>query len=236
MGKLSAEDITREVELKGCTVVDISGYTNLHSAIKVKCGKGHIFETSLAQMRHPSFECPICNKTDFVNPRQVPQKKKGSYRIVAFDQATEHFGVSVWDDGQLVYYTLYIFRGDMIARLLKIQELVGNIILKEWEPDYVAMEEIQYKDSALMTFKVLSMLLGIIEVECLKAGVPHEVVLPNVWRKYAGTCGKTRKEEKILSVAKVKEKFGISVTDDVAEAILIGSYVVKTHRQMAFGG
>lgn len=42
------------------------------------------------------------------------------------------------------------------------------------------MEEIQYKDSALMTFKVLSMLLGIIEVECLKAGVPHEVVLPNV--------------------------------------------------------
>ena len=98
------------------------------------------------------------------------------------------------------------------------------------------MEEIQYKDSALMTFKVLSMLLGIIEVECLKAKVPHEVVLPNVWRKYAGTCGKTRKEEKILSVAKVKEKFGISVSDDVAEAILIGSYVVKTHRQMAFGG
>ena len=42
------------------------------------------------------------------------------------------------------------------------------------------MEEIQYKDSALMTFKVLSMLLGVIEVEFLKEGVPHEVVLPNV--------------------------------------------------------
>ena len=187
-------------------------------------------------MRHPSFECPICSNVNFINPREVPKKKDGSYRVVAFDQATEHFGVSVWDDGKLVYYTLYVFRGDMVARLLKIQELIGNIILKEWKPDYVVMEEIQYKDSALMTFKVLSMLLGVIEVECLKEGVPHEVVLPNVWRKYAGTCGKTRKEEKILSVAKVKEKFGISVSDDVAEAILIGSYAVKTHKQMAFGG
>ena len=95
MAKLSKEDITKEVELKGYSIVDISGYTNLHSVIKVKCSHGHIFETSLAQMRHPSFECPICSNVNFINPREVPKKKDGSYRVVAFDQATEHFGASI---------------------------------------------------------------------------------------------------------------------------------------------
>lgn len=32
-------------------------------------------------------------------------------------------------------------------------------------------------------------------------------------------------------MAKVKEKYGISVSDDIAEAILIGSYAVKTYRK-----
>ena len=33
----------------------------------------------------------------------------------------------------------------------------------------------------------------------------------------------------MLSKAKVKEKYNIDVSDDVAEAILIGSYAVKVH-------
>jgi hypothetical protein len=72
------------------------------------------------------------------------------------------------------------------------------------------------------------MLLGIVEEVCGENNIPYEVVSPNVWRKYAGTCGKSRKEEKLLSIALVKEKYDITVTDDVAEAILIGNYAVKT--------
>ena len=89
------------------------------------------------------------------------------------------------------------------------------------------MEDIQYQNG-IITFKILAMLLGIIEEACAENNIPYEVVSPNVWRKYAGTCGKSRKEEKLLSIAIVKEKYNITVSDDVAEAILIGSYAVKT--------
>lgn len=65
------------------------------------------------------------------------------------------------------------------------------------------MEDIQYQHGAVVTYKILAMLLGVIEVCCMKHGINYEVVSPNVWRKYAGTCGKTRTEEKQLSVATV---------------------------------
>ena len=100
------------------------------------------------------------------------------------------------------------------------------------------MEDIQYQYGAVLTYKILAMLLGIIEVACNEANVKYEVVSPNVWRKYAGTAGKSRREEKMLSVAVVKEKYGVKVTDDVAEAILIGRYGAMNHKpevKMAFG-
>jgi hypothetical protein len=100
------------------------------------------------------------------------------------------------------------------------------------------MEDIQYQANGILTFKILAMLLGIIQEVCCENNIEFDVVQPNVWRKYAGTNGKNRREEKILSVAKVKEKFGINVSDDVAEAILIGIYGTRTHAPkitMAFG-
>ena len=87
-----------------------------------------------------------------------------------------------------------------------------------------------------MTFKILAMLLGIIQTTCCENDVECNVVSPNVWRKYAGTAGKDRKQEKQLSVAVVKQKYGITVSDDIAEAILIGYYGTKLQREKpAFG-
>ena len=42
------------------------------------------------------------------------------------------------------------------------------------------MEDIQYQTNGLMTFKVLAMLLGIVETACGKMGAPFETVSPNV--------------------------------------------------------
>ena len=91
------------------------------------------------------------------------------------------------------------------------------------------MEDIQYQQNGILTFKILAMLLGILQELCCENNIEFEVVSPNVWRKYAGTNGKNRREEKLLSVGKVKEKFSISVSDDVAEAILIGMYGTRVH-------
>lgn len=238
MARLTHQQIYEEVQAAGYELIDDSKYTNMQSRIIIKCPQGHLIETCLADFRHPSFTCPVCDKdVHFVNPSVVPFKGD-AYRIIAFDQATEKFGLSIFDDGQLVFYSLYTFSGDMLSRLTKIKKFISDIVIKEWKPDFVMMEDIQYQKNGILTFKVLAMLLGIIQVSCNEADVPFEAVSPNVWRKYAGTAGKDRRQEKLLSVAVVKEKYDIKVSDDIAEAILIGHYGARMHKKdpgMAFG-
>jgi len=236
MGRLSVDAIKAEVESKGYILVDASNYTNMNSLITIRCAKGHLIQTSIADFRLPSFTCPQCDKVDFVNPTAVPPKT--GYRVIAFDQATENFGLSVFDDGKLQFFNLYNFVGKFNDRLHQIKRFVENIVIKEWKPDFIVMEDIQYQYGAVLTFKILAMLLGVLEELCTEYGIEYEVVSPNVWRKYAGTCGKTRLQEKQLSVAVVKEKYGVKVNNDVAEAILIGRYGVMNHAgpiQNAFG-
>lgn len=237
MAKLSKEQIQTEVEAKGYKLLNADGYSNMNSIITVQCEKGHAIEVSMADFRRASFECPVCDSdVNFRNPIAVPEK--GNVRVIGFDQATEKFGLSIWDDGKLSFFNLYTFTGTLAQRLVKAKKLVEEIVIKEWKPDYIVMEDIQYQHGAVLTYKVLAMLLGIIEELCTEHGIKYEVVSPNVWRKFAGTCGKTRQEEKKLSVATVKQKYNVNVSDDVAEAILIGNYGAKVYRMdvgMAFG-
>lgn len=230
MAKLNEEQIKEELQKKQYTLIDASNYKNMNSRITIKCPHGHLIETSMAEFRHPSFVCPSCDSNiDFINPRFVPKKEDKTFRLIGFDQATEKFGVSIWDNNKLVFYSLLTFSGDMIHRLIKIKKFIEEVVIPQWKPDFIVMEDIQYQQNGLTTYKVLAMLLGLIQVQLVEQGVKYEVVSPNVWRKYAGTCGKNRKEEKILSVAKVKEKYGINVSDDIAEAILIGWYGIRLH-------
>ena len=237
MGKLNTEQIAAELAVKGVKLVDASGYTNMNSDIKVCCAKGHVFTTNIASVRKPSFCCPMCEHVDFVNPQDIPEKGN-SFRIIAFDQATEKFGFSIFDDGKLTYYRLYLFSGALSNRLVQIAHFVKDFVIQRCKPDFIIMEDIQYQNNGLMTFKVLAELLGIIDVLCTDSHIEHQTVSPNVWRKYSGTNGKNRREEKMLSVGKVQEQYNIKVSDDIAESILIGNYAVKVLKpqiKKAFG-
>lgn len=239
MARLTHQQIYDEIKQAGYELIDDSKYTNMQSRIVIKCPKGHLIETCLADFRHPSFTCPVCDKdVHFVNPQAVPKKDANGFRIIAFDQATEKFGLSIFDNGKLVFYSLYTFSGDVLNRITKIKHFVEDIVIKEWKPDFIMMEDIQYQKNGILTFKVLAMLLGNLQVLCNDYNIPFEAVSPNVWRKYAGTAGKDRRQEKMLSIAVVKEKYDIKVGDDVAEAILIGHYGARMHHKdvgTAFG-
>jgi hypothetical protein len=127
MARLSTEKIQSELKEKSFILIDDSNYTSINSDIEIQCSKGHKIITSLNKFRHISFYCPECDKDiNFKNPRVVPEKK--GYRIIAFDQATERFGLSIFDNGELVFYNLYSFSGDLLCRLMKIKQLVKVII------------------------------------------------------------------------------------------------------------
>lgn len=129
MARLTLEQINAEVINLGYELIDATGYVNMNSRIVIKCSKGHIIETCMADLRKPSFTCPGCDKDiSFVNPKVVPAKGN-KYRVIAFDQATENFGLSIFDNGELVFYNLYRFSGSLTARLVKIQKLLEEVVL-----------------------------------------------------------------------------------------------------------
>lgn len=130
MAKLSSDQIRSEVEQKGFKLVDDSKYANLDSIITVQCEKGHLVDTNLKSLRHLSFECPFCASQDFVmeKPRGVPEKE--GYRIIAFDQATEKVGMSIYDNGKLVYFDMFRFTDQiLIYRLAKILRLLEEVVI-----------------------------------------------------------------------------------------------------------
>ena len=130
MAKLTHQQIASEIFSRGYKLIDDSNYINMNSRIVIKCPQGHLIETCLADFRRASFTCPVCDKDiEFINPSAVPQKK--GYRIIAFDQATEKFGLSIFEDGKLLFYGLYTFNGDVVHRLTKIRKFVQDIVIKE---------------------------------------------------------------------------------------------------------
>ena len=94
MSRLSTDKIKEELATKHFTLLDDSNYTTLNSPIVIQCEHGHKIEVSMNDFRRPSFVCPCCDKSiNFINPKNVPPKT--GYRVIAFDQATEHFGLSI---------------------------------------------------------------------------------------------------------------------------------------------
>ena len=72
------------------------------------------------------------------------------------------------------------FSGDMIHRLIKIKKFIEEVVIPQWKPDFIVMEDIQYQQNGLTTYKVLAMLLGLIQVQLVEQGIKYEVVSPNV--------------------------------------------------------
>lgn len=229
---LSKDQIKAEVENKGFELVDASAYKNMQSDITVKCGKGHVFVTNITAVRHPSFQCPECAKEHFIieKPKAVPVKQPGVFRVIAFDQATYKMGMSVWDNGKLVYYDLFQFNDAATeSRLVKIERLLSEVVVPIWKPDVVAFEDIQEQGGikGMKTFKILAMLLGVCLTTMERLHVQHVEYPPVVWRKTYGAISGGRNAEKAWAVNKVHELTGIWVNEDTSEAILIGYHTVK---------
>lgn len=154
---------------------------------------------------------------------------KGKMRVVGFDQATVDFGISVFDDGKLSWYGVKHFVGETSNRLMKVGLFVEEV-LKVLSPNFVVYEDIQYQmaggGSGYITFKVLAELKGIVGYELSKAGVDNECVLNKVWQAKYNIKGRGRAEQKLNVIAKAKFLYPHlgDITDDAADAILMGKY------------
>lgn len=227
MAKLSLEQLQQELQSKNLKLLsNYSEYKSLSSPISVECLNGHKIETNLNTIRMASFVCAACvgsaTKSSDISNVVVPEKK--GYRIIGFDNASHNMGVAIFDDGKLVYYNLLQFSsGTTLQRLNKIRDLLEKIIIPLWGPDFIQFEGVQHQNS-YATYDVLVKLHGIFEMACDRFGVPFESTRSSEWRSHHGINRRNRELDKEASIQKVKEMYGLTVTDDVAEAILIAKY------------
>lgn len=150
-------------------------------------------------------------------------------KLISFDTSTASTGYAVWNDGQLMLYDIIDLKkvkssGTRLAAM--ILEILS--ILENEKPDAVVTELTVVTRNAQVQ-RNLTMILGAIYGYCLKHVIDYYSLRPTEWRK-AVDCGKPprkREELKQWAVESVKQMFGIDVTDDVADAILIGQALLK---------
>ena len=103
-----------------------------------------------------------------------------------------------------------------------------HTVAEEWAADFVMFEDIQYQQQAgVVTFKILAEVLGVAIAAAEEAKLEYDVVFNKTWQADFNIAGSNRVAQKKNVIDRVKEYFGIDVTDDVGDAILIGRYAAN---------
>ena len=207
-------------------------YKNLDSELVFECDEGHKVYSTWKKIR-TKRECPLCKQNQFKEIEQtlIP-KKKDEYRILALDQATHISGWALFSDGRLLRYGSFeTLAKDEIERDFQIKNWLLNMI-KNWKPDFVALEGIQYEEKfGVTTFATLARLQGILMNTLYEVGVDYAVCHTGTWRNFCGVKGRSRADKKRSMQLLIKEWYDVSVSDDCADAIGIGHYAIMKGRK-----
>lgn len=140
--------------------------------------------------------------------------------ILAFDQAvTGATGYSVFnkDTQELIDYGK--FTG---GTLLNCKDNVVELIDK-WKPVHVILEDVQQQRN-VQTFKLLSMLLGVLQIALEERGIAYSIVHVMTWRSKNQIHARNRAEAKKMAQTLIQELYGVKPTQDECEAVLIGRF------------
>lgn len=237
MAKFKYEDIKKEVEDAGWSLLTET-YTNLKTEMHFKCPEGHNNYYSLEKWRR-AHKCLTCENNPLKNIPISPVKKNG-YRILALDQASITSGYSIFDDDKLITYGKWSSNGKHSTERITQTKAWIACMIERWKPDLVIFEDIQLQkkfentikeEEGVLTYKKLAALQGVLKNYCFETGVIYKVVSPSTWRAYNEIKGKYRTDKKKNAQLKVKKLYDISVTQDEADAILIGRWAVNEHNQ-----
>lgn len=147
-------------------------------------------------------------------------------RILAFDQATTT-GFAVLEKDNLIHTGKFTLEGSLVGKCLLLQEQ-AELIIKEWAPDLVVVEEIQLQANTL-TFKSLAYIQASILMLLESMGQKYEVVSASSWKSTNKVKGRTRAEQKRNAQDRVFQLFGIKATQDEADAVLLAQHLFNVN-------
>ena len=229
MAKIHIEDIINELSPENWKVISTE-YKNLDTEMTFQCPEGHRVYSSWKKIR-TKRECPVCKQNHFKEQEaKVIAKKRGERRLLAIDQATRVSGWSIFSDGRLLQYgTFETQLEDEIERDITVKNWMISMI-NNWQPDFVALEGIQYQQEVGVTpFETLARLQGILMCCLCELKIPYTICHTQVWRHHCGVKGRTRNDKKKSMQLIIKNWFDVSVSNDCADAIGIGKYAVDNY-------
>ncbi len=149
-------------------------------------------------------------------------------RILSFDQSTKITGYSLYDNSILVDYGTLQSNPKEENPIERMKQMYDNIkqCLDKYNPHFVVFENVQFQKN-YGTFQRLSQLQGLIMALLFERNIAFHYVEATAWRAFCGVKGKKRAEQKANAIQIVKDKFNLSVSDDEADAILIGNFAVN---------
>ena len=95
--------------------------------------------------------------------------------------------------------------------------------INEHKPDFIVFEDTQFQKS-YKTYQELSQMQGVLMAYLFDLDIGFEIVSPGTWRSYSKIKGRKRIEQKLNTQIFIKEKYGIDVSEDEADAIGLGVF------------
>ena len=233
MGTINIYSVKNALETDGWQLIS-EVYKNLKTPLEMICPCGHKQEQTFDNWRKHKL-CDICLAGDpyKVKKNKVPKKGTNTQRILALDAATGVTGYAIYDDGTLVGYGVFKTNSTLQAteRINQVKNWL-KAALKEWEPDFVGLENIQLQTygqknlTQVKTFQTLANLQGVLLDTVFEACIDSDTVYPSEWRSYCGINDgdQHRDAKKKQAQAKVKIWYNMSCSEDEADAICIGKY------------
>lgn len=235
--KIKYENVKEDIENQGWTLLSNS-YINLKTVLQVICPEKHECLVSYEKWRKGKFECPICKQNQYYKTDDIAIKKKG-YRILVFDQASITSGWAVFDNEELINYGSHTSNGEnSTEKIAKTKYWVASMI-ENWKPDEIVIEDIQLQkgtnsenfsaDVGVTTYKKLAHLQGVLVNYFYEKKIKFRIAAPATWRTHSDVKGRYRSDKKKSAQLKVKKFYDISVSEDEADAILIGRWATYSY-------
>ena len=144
--------------------------------------------------------------------------------IAGIDASSNKTGVAIFQDGKYVEHTLIDLHKIKYSseRIPKMMLSICDYLEKH-SIDKIVMEESMMTNN-ILTVKMLSSIAGAVMYYASSHDIQFQLDLPSAWRKRIGlTQGRSVKRDvlKAEAIGAVQQEYGMDLTDDECESILI---------------
>lgn len=152
---------------------------------------------------------------------------------MAIDQATTVSGLAIFENNRLVKYNIVELKksDDISVRMEQMIKKLSNQIIEN-KVDHVVFEDVSLQTN-VATLILLARIQGALICTCVMNNIEFDIYRPTFWRKCLSmrqSRGIKRPELKQQAKDFVFNKYGLTLKEDMCDAICIGeAYIKENH-------